>query len=201
MKRSAIPSPPLRGRVREGGSNGSACGYPPLQLSPARGERADHSRGEHGCLSRSTTSDSTVKQRQPDIASQSRRRFRASSALNVRPSIKQRAWGMPGARRHPQPRVRLSIHSEVAEITRHSRTRWFTAYTALSSAIGLSCHRRLRRLLRKLDAGVEASGPHDFAVRVGAVRYRHVSVHRIPPRVRDDREPPLRWDGTATISR
>jgi hypothetical protein len=26
------------------------------------------------------------------------------------------------------------------------------------------------------------------------------SVHRIPPRVRDDREPPLRWDGTAVIS-
>jgi hypothetical protein len=25
------------------------------------------------------------------------------------------------------------------------------------------------------------------------------SVHRIPPRVRDDREPPLKWDGTAAI--
>ena len=54
---------------------------------------------------------------------------------------------------------------------------------------------------RKLDASVEASGPHDFAVRFSAVRYRHVSVHRIPPRVRDDREPPLKWDGTAGISR
>ena len=66
--------------------------------------------------------------------------------------------------------------------------------------IGLSCHRRLADISAKLDAGVEASGPHDFAVRVGAVRYRHVSVHRIPPRVRDDREPPLRWDETAEIS-
>src|ERR1700736_1430020 len=28
----------------------------------------------------------------------------------------------------------------------------------------LSCHRRLRKIC-KLDAGVEASGPHDFAVR------------------------------------
>ena len=27
-----------------------------------------------------------------------------------------------------------------------------------------------------------------------------VSVHRIPPRVRDDREPPLMWDETAAIS-
>jgi hypothetical protein len=41
----------------------------------------------------------------------------------------------------------------------------FTAYFALSPEIGLSCLRRLRRLLRKLDASVEASGPHDFAVR------------------------------------
>jgi hypothetical protein len=52
----------------------------------------------------------------------------------------------------------------------------------------------------KLDASVEASGPHDFAVRFGAVRYRHLHVHRIPPRVRDDREPPLKWDGTTLIN-
>jgi hypothetical protein len=53
---------------------------------------------------------------------------------------------------------------------------------------------------RKLDASVEASGPHDFAVRFSAVRYRHLHVHRIPPRVRDDREPPLMWDETVLIS-
>jgi hypothetical protein len=35
--------------------------------------------------------------------------------------------------------------------------------------IGLSCHRRLWRLLHKLDASVEASGPHDFAVREKAL--------------------------------
>jgi hypothetical protein len=44
----------------------------------------------------------------------------------------------------------------------------------------------------KLDASVEASGPHDFAVRV---QHRSSavpnSVHRIPSRVRDDRERPL----------
>jgi hypothetical protein len=43
----------------------------------------------------------------------------------------------------------------------------------------------------KLDASVEASGPHDFAVRLSAIRQRRIHVHRIPPRVRDDREPPL----------
>jgi hypothetical protein len=32
----------------------------------------------------------------------------------------------------------------------------------------------------KLDASVGASGPHDFAVRISAVRPQHISVHRIP---------------------
>ncbi len=32
----------------------------------------------------------------------------------------------------------------------------------------------------QLDASVEASGPHDFAVRVRAVRQGHFHVHRIP---------------------
>src|ERR1700738_553085 len=40
-----------------------------------------------------------------------------------------------------------------------------TAYFVLSPVIGLSCHRRLARLLARLDASVGASGPHDFAVR------------------------------------
>ena len=57
-----------------------------------------------------------------------------------------------------------------------------TASSALSPAIGLVCHRRLRikagprpvgpTRLRRLDAGVEASGPHDFTVRVILVRPR-----------------------------
>jgi hypothetical protein len=106
------------------------------------------------------------------------------------------------------------------EITRHPRTQWFTAYFVLSPAIGLSCHRRLAdigtsarsgsRTSARLDAGVEASGPHDFAVRCSAVRLRaqgiahgsikpalrshlargHRRVHRIPPRVNDDGQRP-----------
>src|SRR4051794_14810871 len=43
----------------------------------------------------------------------------------------------------------------------------------------------------EFDASIEASEPHDFAVRLRAVRPQHIRVHRIPPRVRDDREPPL----------
>src|SRR3954454_9801981 len=46
-----------------------------------------------------------------------------------------------------------------------------TVSFVLSPVIGLCCHRRLR--CRKLDAGVEASGPHDFAVRLSAVRQQH----------------------------
>jgi hypothetical protein len=85
-------------------------------------------------------------------------------------------------------------------ITRHSPRNGFTAYFVLSPAIGLVCHRHLARLLARLDAGVEASEPHDFAVRISTVRQvRAVRVHRIPPRVRDVRNAPL-WDGTARIS-
>ena len=51
--------------------------------------------------------------------------------------------------------------------------------------------------IRRLDAGVEASGPHDFTVRISTVRQWHFSVHRIPPRVRDDRDTPLMWGRTA----
>ena len=50
-----------------------------------------------------------------------------------------------------------------------------------------------------LNASVEASEPHDFAVRLRAVRQRHIRVHRIPSRVSDDREPPLEWDETAQV--
>ena len=75
--------------------------------------------------------------------------------------------------------------------------RWFTAYSALSLVTGLSCHHRHADNSTRLDASVGASGPHGFAVRLSAVRYRHVSVHRIPPRVRDDHDTPLCGAGRA----
>jgi hypothetical protein len=118
------------------------------------------------------------------------------------PPRKQRAWGMPGARctRSRACRVestRVSHHGRTG-ITRHSRTRVvLTVSFALSPVIGLSCHRHQRNCFHRLDAGVEASGPHDFTVRFSAVRQRHCRVHRIPPRVRDDRDTPLQRDETA----
>jgi hypothetical protein len=78
--------------------------------------------------------------------------------------------GNAGRSMHPQPRVRNKkahehSHHGHTGFTRHSPRNGFTAYFALSPAIGLVCHRRLARLLARLDAGVEASEPHDFAVR------------------------------------
>ena len=73
-----------------------------------------------------------------------------------------------------------------------------TASFALSPVIGLFCHRHLVDISTKLDASVEASGPHDFSVRseTNASRQKRRRVHRIPPRVRDDRERPfVRRDG------
>jgi hypothetical protein len=66
-----------------------------------------------------------------------------------------------------------------------------TVSSALSLVTGLVCHHHRQNCFRQLDAGVGASGPHGFAVRLCAVRYRHIRVHRIPPRVRDDRETSL----------
>src|ERR1700676_2453347 len=124
----------------------------------------------------------------------------------VHVSFAREGVGNAGRPMHPQPRVRNRIkHTSVVttvtpEITRHSPRNGFTAYFALSPAIGLVCHRRLARLLARLDAGVEASEPHDFAVRLKRrSSCSAISVHRIPPRVRDVRNAPL-WDGTARIS-
>ena len=72
-----------------------------------------------------------------------------------------------------------------------------TVSFVLSPVTGLCCHRRQWSCLHQLDASVGASGPHDFAVRVSAVRPRKIFALRAfasiasPPYVRDDRETPL----------
>jgi hypothetical protein len=99
----------------------------------------------------------------------------------------QRAQETPGAR------CTRSLACKVLEAHERSHHRFtgtpgiscamdLAAYFVLSSVTGLVCHRRRRiwrtktRLgsmhLRKLDASVGASGPHDFAVRISAVRLR-----------------------------
>jgi len=66
----------------------------------------------------------------------------------------------------------------------------------LSPVTGLFCHRHRRNCFRQLDTSVGVSGPHDFAVRLSAIRQKHIRVHRIPSRVRDDRDTPLEWNET-----
>jgi hypothetical protein len=57
-----------------------------------------------------------------------------------------------------------------------------TVSFALSSVIGLSCHRRPQVTTCELDASVETSGPHDFAVRARAIRQKRSSrpPHPVP---------------------
>src|ERR1700743_3708631 len=93
--------------------------------------------------------------------------------------------------------MHTSIHSGRTENHPASPHAMVYGYFALSSEIGLFCLRRRQSKLRKLDASVEASGPHDLAVRFSAARQEHIRVHRISSRVRDDRDTPLMWDETA----
>jgi hypothetical protein len=73
-----------------------------------------------------------------------------------------------------------------------------TASFVLSPVTGLFCHRHPADYSAKLDTSVGASGPHDFSVRVSAVRpWRHPRPPHPAPNVYDDRETPLRGNGTA----
>ena len=73
-----------------------------------------------------------------------------------------------------------------------SRSPWRSGFFVTIAPEKLASH--------ELDASVEASGPHDFAVRkVSALVFGAACVHRILSRVRDDLEPPLQWDRTGRV--
>src|SRR6266404_2155752 len=133
----------------------------------------------------------------------SRRNVRPSFARQC-PSITEGA-GNAGCQLHPQPRVRSDKAHELVTtgsdgFTRHSPRNGFTAYFALSSVTTLfdtvacaSSHR--------LDANDWGVGTTRLRrTQANRVRLARCRVHRIPPRVRDDREPPLHWDETVRIS-
>src|SRR5205823_797210 len=103
---------------------------------------------------------------------------------------------MPGARCARSLACKIKKHTSIVttvtpETPGIPRAMVLTVSFALSPVTGLSCHCRQQVTTCRLDASVGASGPHDFAVRVSTVRQKHHRVHRIPSRVRDDREPPL----------
>ena len=104
--------------------------------------------------------------------------------------------GKAGCALHPRSRVQNAQ-------TKRTRAYRFSGGIRLSLRSGLRLIRALpgdQDLLvtvvsacwRELDANHEASGPHDFAVRLGIARLARRRVHRTPPRVRDVRETPLR---------
>src|SRR5205814_8536839 len=75
-----------------------------------------------------------------------------------------------------------------------------TVSFVISPVIGLFCHRRQQVTTCQLDASVEASGPHDFAVRVSTFRQACFSVHRIPyPTSVTIAKRPFEWDGMAGV--
>jgi hypothetical protein len=92
-------------------------------------------------LSQAMTTESVTRSSSFDTPSHSRGAMRPRFAINLRPENRGRGeCRMPDA---PAASCALlvasmhtSIHSEPPEITRHSRTQWFTAYSALSPVIG-----------------------------------------------------------------
>src|SRR3954452_20382160 len=102
---------------------------------------------------------------------------------------------------HPQPRMQSKKAYELVTTGKPDDPAFphamgLTVSFVISPVIGLCCHRRFA--CTKLDASVEASGPHDFAVRV---RHRLSAVLTIasiasrPASVTIASAP--RWDETA----
>ena len=119
--------------------------------------------------------------------------------INIRPK-NQRAQAIPrGTQRDPQVRARempgaWCTRSPCAKGSKHTvvttgppehpafPAQWFYGLLqALPGDRAFLPPSPPGRLPRRLDASVGASGPHDFAVRLSAVRQKRLRVHRIPP--------------------
>ena len=90
---------------------------------------------------------------------------------------------MPGARCTRSLACKIKKHtSVVTTVTPDTpgipRAMVLTVSFVIFPVIGLCCHRRRRSCLRRLDASVEASEPHDFAVRLTC---RSSAAHQRPP--------------------
>src|ERR1700726_459413 len=93
--------------------------------------------------------------------------------------------------------------TRVSQVTPESpgipRAMVLTVSFVLSPGTGLSCPRRLRTCIRKLDTSVGVSGPHDFSVRLRALRPKaHPRPPHPAPRFVTLRNAPL-WDRTARV--
>jgi hypothetical protein len=117
-----------------------------------------------------------------DTASHSRGLIGPSFARNSRP-LQSEGAGNAGRPMRPPPHVQWVVveRTRVSQVTPESpgipRAMVYGLYV-LSPVTGLSCHRRRRSRLYRLDASVGASGPHDFAVRINRLRQER---HPRPP--------------------
>jgi hypothetical protein len=131
---------------------------------------------------------------------------RAARALRRSALEKKRAQGKPGARctRGLVCKTgRKKTHTSIQVKRRHPAfpARWVTAYSELSLVTGLSCHHHPRKVLLFANL-TPASGRQDHTVSPSALATlvsRSFRVHRIPPRVRDDRDPPLSSGETRVV--
>jgi hypothetical protein len=151
-----------------------------------------------GILDRPPSRTMTAESTAPNATPHSRGTIRPRFARTFVPLNSQRAQGRPGARCTRGLVCKLHKkgaheHTGSAETLRPSPRNGFTAYFALSLVTGfLATIAREKRLL--LTNLTPASGRQNHTTSPSAsraVRQRRISVHRISPRVRDDREPPL----------
>jgi hypothetical protein len=97
------------------------------------------------------------------------------------------AWGSEYAHEYSQRGHPASPRNGLQLIPRSPRRSGFLV-TVISGATSTN----LTPASRRQDHTASPSASAPFVIGTS-------SVHRIPPRVRDDREPPLRWDETAII--
>jgi hypothetical protein len=99
----------------------------------------------------------------------------------------RRAWGMPGAqctrsRACSVESTRVSHHRSTGKPGIPARNGFNGLYRALPGDRAFLSPSSAEIYFRQLDASVEASGPHDFAVRTSALSsFSAACVHRIPP--------------------
>ena len=103
----------------------------------------------------------------------------------------------PAAARVEVVSTRVSHHGHTGNARRSPRNGFNGFLRALPGDRAFLSPSPLRSLLLKSLTPASRRQDHTTSPSaICAVRHLRIRVHRIPPRVRDDREPPLRWDET-----
>src|SRR6202040_3331967 len=118
-----------------------------------------------------------------NAVSRSRRMFRARYSFISRP-LQSKGAGNAGRPMRPIAACAMVMveRTRVSQVTPESpgtpRAMVYGLFRALPGEPGFLATVTPEKLAsQELDASVGASGPHDFAVRLSAVRHRHIRVH------------------------